>query len=541
MQTFSRFHPIWLSLLLVIAGLLQPYPAAAQSSGNNAPTEEGAQLAVYLPLAASGKAAGQPEANPLSVSVTADASRAVTVTIPIEGGVISATAANGTHFILTIPADALLSDEEIVMTPLDGVSGMPLRAGLVAGVQLAPDGLRLFRTATLAIEAAPAVDEGLQTIGFGYQQSGDDFHLRPINVSDNRFTLEVMHFSGYGISAGTEEEIYTQATEREPSVFDDAFIQRVAAELAVPVGLREVYQYILTQYLLPGQEGNLAAMENGLFYFQTWLHVIEEKGLESEFSDLIDDGWKQLMIGIGETVDRAYLACKEKDASQVVKLLRWVRITRILPELPRQEWISDRYLNNEMIPQAMRCATFTMDFDSTVVRDEPNRPPLGVAHDSHLRAENIRVQFDINGRLAAPSQAPLIYESFNLAGVMPGCISQKQTTNATFKLVDARLNLNYGPGGSPKLSVKFNPGRPYETVTHDCPGDLNLVFSPDFWHVGFWRIHVPEWTADRLYAEFKQWRFNGTRNYAEVIIERPSNDGLFYQGTTWMVLAHAPE
>jgi hypothetical protein len=528
-------------MLLVIAGTLQSDPAAAQSSTDNAPAEEGAQLAVYLPLASSGSSTGEPEANPISVSVTTDASRLVTATIPIEGGVISATAANGTHFTLTIPADALLSDEEIMMTPLDNVSGIPLSAGLVAGVQLAPDGLRFIRPATLTIEAAPAVEAGLQAIGFGYQQSGDEFHLRPITASDNRFTLELMHFSGYGVTAGTEAEIETQATEHEPSALDDAFMQRVGAELGIPVGIKEVYQFILTKYLLPGQEGDLAALENGLFYFQTWLRVVEEKGLEREFSELIDDGWKQLLTGIGNAVDQGYTACKHGDASQVVKVLRWVRITRMLPELPRQEWISDYYLNTYMIPDAARCATFTMDFDSTVVREAPNQPGMGQAHDSHLRAENIRVRFDINGRLAAPSQAPLIYQSFNLAGTIPGCTPRLETTNATFNLVDARLNLNYAPGGSPKISVKFNPGRPYETVTHQCPHNYTLVISLDFWHIGFWRIHVPEWTADKLYAELKQWRFVGKSLYAELIVERPSNDGLYYRGTTWMVLAHAPE
>jgi hypothetical protein len=318
-------------------------------------------------------------------------------------------------------------------------------------------------------------------------------------------------------------------------------MQRLSVKLGKPVWIEEIYQYIRTEHLLPGQEGDLAELEKGLFYFQAWLRLVEKLGLEYEHSKLIDDGWEQLLTGIGNVVDQGYTACKHGDASQVVKVMRWVRITRMLPWLPRQEWISDHYLDTYMIPDAERCATFTMDFDSAVVREAPNQQGMGMAHDSHLRAENIRVQFNINGRLAAPSQAPLIYQSFNLAGTIPGCTPHLEKTNATFKLADARLNLNFGPGGSPKISMKFNPGRPHETVTHVCPHNVKYVHSPDFWHVGWWRLHVPEWSADKMNAEFKQWRFVGTKLYAELIMERESNDNLYFTGTTWMVLAHAPE
>ena len=544
MPTLLQTPKLWLSILLIVGLLLRPDPAAAQSNGGVSPAEESVQANMYLPIAMAEVSPSHPNANPLSVTVTADTSRAVTQTIPIEGGTLTVTATNGTRYTLVIPADALLSDEEIVMTPLASMADVPLSGGQVIGVQLAPNGLRLMQPATLTIEGAPAFDPTLQVVGFGYQERGDEFHLRPVLTNGSSYTVKLFHFSGYGVAAGTQQEIQAQAADHAPTAPDDAMAQGAAADPDAD-GLPQLikwYETALVHDLTEGRGGDMSSLERATFYFPIWVEFAKQDGLEEELAEYIAEGWKHLFIGLGNAIDFGYAACKEGDASQVVKLIRWVRITRSMPAAPRREWISDNWLNNTAKQKALGCATFEMDFDSTLAQDVPNVPWVGQSHDSHLRAENIRVQFDLNGKLVTPSQAPLTYQSFNLAGSMPGCASSTSTTGGTFNLTHGRINLNYNWGETPKFNFKFDPGHPEEFITHTCPKGVQLHFEPKFWNTGFWLIHWDELRMEEMFFEFTQWRYVGKSLYAELIIERPATEkSQYFSGTTWMVLAHAPE
>src|SRR5690348_14436311 len=73
-----------------------------------------------------------------------DKARTVKLTIPLTGGSLSATGGDGTVYTLTVPDKALLSAQEISMTPLAAMDALPLGGGLAAGVQLEPEGLRFL-------------------------------------------------------------------------------------------------------------------------------------------------------------------------------------------------------------------------------------------------------------------------------------------------------------------------------------------------------------------------------------------------------------
>jgi hypothetical protein len=92
--------------------------------------------------------------NPLSVTPSLDSTRVASATMAEDGGTLSVMAANGTTFTLTIPADALVSEEEITMTPVAQMPDLPFSLGLGSGgaVQLGPEGLLLVKPATLVIQ-----------------------------------------------------------------------------------------------------------------------------------------------------------------------------------------------------------------------------------------------------------------------------------------------------------------------------------------------------------------------------------------------------
>ena len=132
-----------------------------------------------------------------------DAARAQTQTISQFGGTMSAAGADGTQYTLTLPADALLGQQEITMTPISSIAKLPLSQGLVGAVELEPHGLQLSKPATLTID--PPGDDpplGRQTAFLAYENTGEDFHLHPVGP-ERTATLRLMHFSTTGVGLGT--------------------------------------------------------------------------------------------------------------------------------------------------------------------------------------------------------------------------------------------------------------------------------------------------------------------------------------------------
>ena len=174
------------------------------------------------------------EPNPLNVKVVADDNLAVTGVISNSGGSLTAQAADGSIFTLTFPEGALQSDEIITLTPLSSIEGLLFSGGLVGGVQMSPEGLRLFQPATLTIESPKTVAaDGYETVAFGYHADGEGVYLNPSTVSGSLLTLEIWHFSGAAAAQATPGEIQTQQQQFVPSNAEDAFTQGVQEWLGI--------------------------------------------------------------------------------------------------------------------------------------------------------------------------------------------------------------------------------------------------------------------------------------------------------------------
>lgn len=170
---------------------------------------------------------GAPAPNPVTVEVSVDETHASSAVISPDGGTITAQGADGTKYMLIFPKDALSNDETIMLTPITAIDGLPFSGGLVGGVQMAPEGLRLFQPVMLTIESPKTVAAtGFETVAFAYHKNGDGLYLNPSEAKDNILTLEVWHFSGAGAAQATPAEIQTQQ-QRIPSNAEDAFTQRM--------------------------------------------------------------------------------------------------------------------------------------------------------------------------------------------------------------------------------------------------------------------------------------------------------------------------
>jgi hypothetical protein len=138
----------------------------------------------------------------MRVSLTTDDAHAASAEIPVEGGSLSTTGADGTRFTLEIPAGALLTPTTITMTPIASMDGLPTADGLAAGVEFEPDGLVLYEVATLTIDLAEPIALD-QQIPIGVSGQEHDLEMAFSEVQGDSLQLQLLHFSSSGVAKGT--------------------------------------------------------------------------------------------------------------------------------------------------------------------------------------------------------------------------------------------------------------------------------------------------------------------------------------------------
>ena len=142
---------------------------------------------------------GHTSGTPPTVTPTLDTAHQATADINATGGSLNVSDAKGNQFTLTIPAGALLDRTTITMTAISSATGLP-GSGLIAGVQLEPDGLPLLQPAQLKIDLASPLPDGTHAIGWRGQSPG--LYINPVLPDPKSLTLALTHFSGAGMGAG---------------------------------------------------------------------------------------------------------------------------------------------------------------------------------------------------------------------------------------------------------------------------------------------------------------------------------------------------
>ena len=149
---------------------------------------------------------GRADVSVLGAEFEQDDGAAAHATLGPEGGTLSATAADGARYTLTVPAGALLEETDLSITPLGAIEHFPGGGEAAAGAHFAPDGLRFYVPATLTIDLPDGSDARGYT-GFSYREEGADLHLYPTIPAGTTLSYSIPHFSGYGLSRLTPAEI----------------------------------------------------------------------------------------------------------------------------------------------------------------------------------------------------------------------------------------------------------------------------------------------------------------------------------------------
>lgn len=139
----------------------------------------------------------------LDVKVQLDKKQSASGKVSQAGGSVSLTSADGSKFTLDVPANALEKEVEITMTAVKSVDGSPLDTNAPTAVQLEPSGLFFKEMATLTIIPAKEIPIREQII-FGYEGSGQDYHLAVIDSKSKDIKIKLMQFSGAGVGSGSD-------------------------------------------------------------------------------------------------------------------------------------------------------------------------------------------------------------------------------------------------------------------------------------------------------------------------------------------------
>lgn len=433
------------------------------------------------------------------MSVQTEPGRAVSQTIGPAGGAIGAVDARGNVYALSVPENALPEEVRITMTPLSSVTGSPLpEAGFSGGVELQPEGLQFFRTATLVVVPAqpvPAAD----TAAFVYTGGGQNFHLTlPGTDAGSDFAIPVNHFTGFGTwnADGAAQHAANEARAATPEgQAEQAMAEAVNAwrsgdidEQAFEEAAAKILQNFYANGIAPGIP---AAMEND----DAAQHTIRELLLFERTAALTGVNGlspsEEEAFGIIQQIILKVIARAETDCAQnhhLAQVLRMIRLDREYTLVGGME-----------IPleTVMRCWKFQLEFDSTIHTESE-----GGYYTWEIKA---KVPIKVNAAGIPVIEGSKAEEYATAVGEIPAnCpgtdrVTLDDGTPDTFSVsgvvfgFDVESALKDPKQAVPNLTISASPGHPSETYTgYACEGGYSSSFSASGWSLLFEDFHQSE-------------------------------------------------
>lgn len=371
-----------------------------------------------------------PDNPPVNVDVSLDSSHAVTQLVPVSGGTLSTTAADGTVFTLEIPNDALINETEITMTPIE-VSDMPEGYAAGPGVHLEPESLNLFNFATLTITPTEEIPID-QQIFFGYEGEGENLSLALPDPQSGETKILLLHFSGYFEGSGNLEGIAIALPERGGAVVQE--LSNRVAELTQRERQRQKLEG--RKPLAPELSSELAKLFQEYYdrYVKVYLDISGESCSKGGLAIDIYGHYSQLMrkAGLGDRiVEVDYLALVEKVAGTCLQeeynlCVKDHVVHRMLPfllGLDRQMQLTREVLglgeesasSSALLQQARQlteqCLRFELEFTSSSTGPAYGGDAGGGGIIEVAVSAKVPIRFDA-ATLQLSGEAPLVHEKF---------------------------------------------------------------------------------------------------------------------------------
>ncbi|HSE62788.1 MAG TPA: hypothetical protein VLG15_04185 [Thermoanaerobaculia bacterium] len=461
-----------------------------------------------------------------SVAPVLDTTHAGSANLDEKGGSVTTTGADGTVFTLEVPPEALVRPETVTLTPVSRMDRFPFSGGLVAGVEIEPNGVDLLVPAILTIRptSSPPVNRMLP---YAYRRGGEDFilYLRDLDTSSLRLPLVTL--AGYGVGQGDPSEAASQADKLSSGPLA-GYLQRYAREVFLRVlgqiseaelhdrliGIyREALAEVVARLLRPAEDSGLVTadvrdvmcpLDGDEFQKQ-----VERKALQ-EFFGL--ERQKQLAPGLfgyedgDQTAAHEYAKailrkCMEGAFDRCVsrndphEVLLMLDIMRELQRLGEEDPLLTTFMEGSF---AERCLRFELDFESTLksvqaittagrtltttIRQKYRAPHVPLRF-SYARSGNVN-QAVWKGACSLLPQAAEIELPADVAGA--GCTVRINPGSSRFNAFAAWIGIVPNPTQS-AMKLLYDPGSPTVNATLTCE-DATVpfpVFSFDAYYETF--------------------------------------------------------
>ncbi len=482
-------------------------------------------------------------ADPVRVSYTLASEGGSEALIPVSGGVLSTTAADGTVFTLTIPPDALVIDTLIRMTPVATLEGMPFGSQPLL-VDLEPEGLQLYAYATLTITSAELVPVD-QQIFVSISGATNELTLALPVVDSAEIQLLIDHFSAHGFTKGMLADIEPVRERLGGSA--ERRLQSKAAEI---LGRERQTQ------LLGGESSDWIEELDGLMN-EYQKQVIEPRvaaagqscaAARLAIQTVLGFDRQRQLLGLGSdesyreilTREDLYEVCV-KEEYEICRDQHIIhRIIPVVLGMERQYQLlggegGTRWEKYE--PYIQKCLSFELEFHSETTVDLGE----GEGYTSSVDSK-IKLKYDPTVEIIKGESA-LINTAFEWR--MKGCSVTSNRGGSTFVVTDLMWETGFKDkkdelGYVKDFTLKYFPGNTSESATFSCPdsGSFTMPASP-LWTGSYLITHEMELDMVQGFVT-KGWEILGKEYYAkkEWILES-TEDKVFEAGT--FKLYHKPE
>ena len=437
---------------------------------------------------------------PVNLGVTLDANQRAEALIPVAGGSLSVTGADGTTYTLEIPGDALITDTTISMQPVTSLTGLPFGGEQTYAVQLMPEGLAFNNFVTLTITPPQELPVD-QQIMFGYQADGKDLTLAYPSVDSREIKIKLLHFSGYGVTKGLLAD--TEPVRRRLGGDAEARLQSaVAAELAAErqrqllggdqgsttVDFGEYFKQYEEQVIKPRVAAAGESCAAGRLAMQTVLGLERQKQLLG----VPDDSGMASIAGLMETVGTVcvkeeYELCAEQHIIHRM-IPVWLGIGRQAQLLGLGENDAESGVLKLARELTQKCLSFELVFESTGNFDDGG----GGGYESIVKS-NVKLRFD-PGEIKISGQAPLINTSFDFHA--PDCSVSNNRGGGTFDAMSlGYISDTHSPtdelGFVRDFKLTYYPGNTSESFTITCD-DTTYTSPPTIYWTGTFMVNHAE-------------------------------------------------
>ena len=501
-----------------------------QSEGDPAEEREGLELVDGYPA----DLPQRPEPNPINLFVSPEESNSVTLWIdPNSGGSISTTSVAGAIFNLTIPPGALITPEEISITPIKSIEGLGIEDIYFEGLVMKPEGLVLMQSATLTIEM-PGFDLS-DSLGFGTFENGEDFHLKGFDIQKNQMTMSVSHFSSVGLVGRerTGAEILRGIIEDRD--YSPAHGEGWAEHALSLIVAKSGALYICRPDPITGNppagpgtcilpfEADVALIEQQAYY----AHVRPALQLAANDSNLLEPadaelmGWlklrqwqpsREFMAEVGQLAfihkalpvedidagmlaarafknafDQADLACfGDNDPDQAFRMWRWFLLIGGIESFgyPTEStlasslriWDFEGLHRDKVMEQINNCFRFRVNFRSLMNGNMPE----GFIYDAQVAIDNIFMGLNFGTKEISANDVSLPYEYFTAGVPQPPCTLETNPGSIKLELI-VNANLTYNVRKAENLWIRFTiDEKPQEIISCQVS-----ILETELWHANF--------------------------------------------------------